>query len=179
MSQRLLYSVHTAALDERLVRLACAQYPVRTLAEARDQCRSFTLEELLDVWFVGWRDVNPAPHMGSMSRILWCLAYAVFTGGAAGPTLVRHPQGTHPKSVLVADVYEAPAGGPTPAFLYVAVAGGARVMVQFPWVPDVLTGQPRAETWDTAEQAVRDLIDECVTRVNLVLPAARLMADVG
>jgi hypothetical protein len=178
MSRRLLYSVDTQVLDEKLLTIARQQYPVGMLEEARKRCRSFNLDELLDTWFNGWRIEHPQRHMGTMSRRLWCFTYSVFISDGPG-ALIRHPEGMNPKSVLVADVYEPPRNGPTPTFLDLAVAGEARVLVQFPWVPDVLTGQPRADAWELAEQAVRDLIDECVTRVNLVLPAARLMADVG
>jgi hypothetical protein len=110
-----------------------------------------------------------------MTTRLWWLTYLLFVGGAGA---VKHPaRGFEAKSVLLVDTYEKPIGWAGVAHLSVWSTGGPPVLVPFPSVPDVLLEPTPDASFEDAREALAELAQAMVDRVNLVVPIARALAD--
>lgn len=119
----------------------------------------------------------PGRHFGRLTRRLWHLTYRLFLGAPPEYT----PIGFAAKSVLLADVVESPAGAEGTAYLSVWATRptgemGEPVLAPFPWVPEALMSPGPDATFRVSRQALHELTNEIVDRVNLVIPAARALA---
>ncbi len=176
-----LYYIDGNATDELLLAVARSEHStVGSLDQARTRCHAFTLDRLLDVAEPAWSTVEKHPqHMGAMTNRLWWVTYACFTTNECAGVLVSHPQGFHPKSVSLADIYEpAQEAKSALAFLAVSTAHSEPLLVPFPIIGEALLKPTKADGFRQSEDAFRTMLRAVVDRVNLIVPAVRLLDDV-
>jgi hypothetical protein len=165
------FRVRWDRIDEQLLEVALRHQHGGTLIEAENRLGfgAVTLAEILD------NKVGPAaPHFGPKTTLFARFVYDLFVGGS-GP--VEHPRFFAAKSVLLADVFEPPIPWGGTAYLSVwAEPEGQPVLVPFPFVPKVLLEQSSNRSFADSCFAYRALVADAVARVNLVAPAALMLA---
>jgi len=175
------YYIDENATDDLLLAVARSEHStVGSLEEAHTRCKAFTLDRLLDVAEPDWSTAGKAqPHMGTMTNRLWHLTYVCFTNSQCSSVPVNHPEGFHPKSVSLADIYE-PAGmaKSARAFLAVSTAHCEPLLVPFPIIGSAMLKPEKGDGFRQSEDAFRTMLRAAVDRVNLIVPAVRLLDDV-
>ena len=170
--------MNALAVDGLLLAVAQAEYSgVASLEEARNRCKAFTLDELLDVSNPGWATQEKAQrHMGEMSNRLWWVTYACFTNNECGGVPIEYPEDFYPKSVSLADTFEVTKiASNARAFLALSGHHDEPVLVRFPTVERTLLKPGKGDDFATSETAFRRMLLDLLDRVNLIVPAARLL----
>jgi len=172
-----MHTLRPGALDAALLLVARRQHGAVALVDADRLCRSFTLDEALDIWMPSWREDSPPAGMGRMSQRLHALTYCIFVGiwdDRVGFVL-EHPERLNPKCVTFAITHKDHGHPRAHLAVQVPAPDSARVMVSFPRIDDILLANPRSGTFEEARRSTENLVYRMVERVNLIAPAALLL----
>ena len=169
----LLFRFDAAKLDTHLLTLAnenCEGGPWATIADASG-APAFNLRDAVTFFMPGWKEQALPAHYGPVTRQLWALVYGAFWGERS---CVDGPVAFPGKGVKVADMFEPPGTDAGRAYLTVQASQGDPVLVRIPYAFGSLVERPSTfgQSRDELHRGLAALVD----RVNLVLPAARLLA---
>ena len=141
-------------------------------ASAHESRPGFNLESLMQV-YMGEHYAAPTSHYGRITTALASLNYWVFVN--QGDPIAIHPPGLWPKCVRLLDLYEDLHEVDTGRGAFAVTAGGPPAIVPAPLLPeDLMPGN--VPSFERSRDALLEFCQECVERVNLVVPSALALA---